>query len=409
MRVSLLGNNYPPEFRGGTERVMQALAMELRGLGEDVLVICGSEDNTGGQEIIETSHDGIPVFRIPLAEGEVYGVNVPRPRVRDHVQSLLQKHRVDVAHVHHWSHLSDGMLQMANAIGVAGLCTLHDMWTSCPRFFRQPPVASGITCPNDTEREPCVGCVNLDYGADASLLRDQLQDRDTNILRELGAAAAVTTPSESCAEATRRHVAFAGPIEVIPHGLLQNVTLQPAPEPEPRSPFRVGTFGNVGPEKGVSDLLEAMAGVDGAELLVCGHSPDADYPARLAARAKRLGVTLHLHGPYDEDSHPADQLDLAVFFSRCQETYGLVVEEALARGKPVLVSDRGALPERVRGGGGWIVPHGDIAALRRHIQRLAHDPQVYRQLRSEIPATFATLEDAASRYRDLYAAALARR
>ncbi|MHC4919448.1 MAG: glycosyltransferase, partial [Planctomycetota bacterium] len=124
MRVSLLGNNYPPEFRGGTERVMQALAMELRGLGEDVLVICGSEDNTGGQEIIETSHDGIPVFRIPLAEGEVYGVNVPRPRVRDHVQSLLQKHRVEVVHVHHWSHLSDGMLQMAKTIGVAGVCTL---------------------------------------------------------------------------------------------------------------------------------------------------------------------------------------------------------------------------------------------------------------------------------------------
>ncbi len=413
MRIALLGNNYPPEFRGGTERVMQALARELRDLAEEVVVICGSEAGLPDQdqEVIQDSDDGIPVFRIPLRDDETYDLSVPRPRVQEHVRRLLQEHRVELLHLHHWSHLSDGLLQMAKAAGVAGLCTLHDMWTSCARFFRQPPTGSGITCPTGAGREPCVQCIALDHRGGAGVIRGQLLRRDMNLGRELGAAMKVTAPSASCAVATRRHAAFVGPIQVIPHGLLQKVDQARQQETRPRSPFRVGTFGNLGPEKGVSDLLVAMVGVSGAELFVFGHSPDAEYPATLQNQAQKLGVTLHVHGPYGDGSgaaHPADQLDLAVFFSRCEETYGLVVEEALARGTPVLVSDRGALPARVRAGGGLAVQHRDVAALHDNIQALVTNPDVYRRLRGEIPETFPTMRDAACCYRALYQEALAR-
>lgn len=408
MKIALLGNNYPPEFRGGTERVMQALARELHAQGDEVVVICGSEQGIGDQEIIEAADNGTPVFRIPLASDETYGVNVPRPRIRDHVHGLLQQHQVDLLHVHHWSHTSDGLLQMARAEGIAGLCTLHDMWTSCVRFFRQPP-AKTITCPSADGREPCIECVGLDHGGDAEAIQDELRRRDHNIQQELAAATAVTAPSESCAAAIKRHVGFDGPIEVIPHGLLANVARNGSSEdPSPRRRFRVGTFGNLGPEKGVTDLLHAMSGVHGAELCIFGHCPDSEYPIRLAAEAAILGVTVDVHGAYDDrdDVHPADQMDLAVFFSHCEETYGLVVEEALARGKPVIVSDRGALPERTRGGGGVIVGGHDIAVLRHRIQHLVQDQQAYRQLRDEIPRTFATIADAAARYRALYADAV---
>ncbi len=413
MRIALLGNNYPPEFRGGTERVMEALARELVTLGEDVIVICGSERGIHDREVIESPARGIPVFRLPRAHdpSETYGVHAPRPRIRAHVQRLLGENDIEVLHLHHWSHLSDDLLRMARAEGIPGVCTLHDMWTSCVRFFRQPPRDSGITCPTATDRESCVPCLALDYGGSADDIRDQLARRDGNIRGELGAAAAVTAPSESCANAIRQRVAFDLDVQVIPHGLLETVTRTVPRERRGQLPFCVGTFGNLGPEKGVTDLLHAMAGLDGAELCIFGHCPNPDYPVQLAAEAAALGVTLHIHGAYDHHDgiHPAEQMDLAVFFSHCEETYGLVVEEALAHGRPVIVSDRGALPERTRCGGGVVVSHRDTAALRHHIRRLIEDPRAFGELSEQIPGTFATMKDTAARYRDLYADALARK
>ena len=132
--------------------------------------------------------------------------------------ALLQRNDVELVHVHHWSHLSDRLLQEVHGIGMPGLCTLHDMWTGCPRFFREPPAGAAVTCPSGIEREPCVACVNLDYGVEPSFLAEQIGRRDENIARELAAAVRVTAPSSSCAAAVRRHTGFAGRVDVMSSG-----------------------------------------------------------------------------------------------------------------------------------------------------------------------------------------------
>ena len=43
LRVAMSGNNYPPEFHGGTERVMQALVREVRSAGDETIVLAGTE------------------------------------------------------------------------------------------------------------------------------------------------------------------------------------------------------------------------------------------------------------------------------------------------------------------------------------------------------------------------------
>jgi glycosyltransferase involved in cell wall biosynthesis len=117
-------------------------------------------------------------------------------------------------------------------------------------------------------------------------------------------------------------------------------------------------------------------------------------------------VTLRCHGPYDSTAaaHPARQLDVAVFPSLCAESYGLVVEEALARGVPVVVSDRGALPERVRGGG-IVVSVDAVEPLAQTLRELAADRGRLEELWRNAPRSFSTIRDAADRYRELYAEA----
>jgi len=91
-----------------------------------------------------------------------------------------------------------------------------------------------------------------------------------------------------------------------------------------------------------------------------------------------------------------------VFASKCQETYGLVVDEALARGVPVVVSDSGALAERA-GTGGVVVTA--LPSLTAVVHDLARDRDRLQRLAAAVPKALPTIDDAAARYVELYRAA----
>ncbi len=404
MKIALASNNFPPEFQGGTERVTLALASALAELGDDVFVVTGSERPHEGDDVIEEDVAGLTVLRVPRLPDEVYGLELRRPRLMNVVESLLVERGAEVLHLHHWANLSIELLRRAERRGIPSIATLHDMWTTCPRFFRQPP--DGLTCPDGDGREPCGRCVALSIEQPLWKLRLGVANRDREILAELHTARRVTAPSASCAQSIAAHVPWPEPIEVVPHGLLENVSAEVRFDGEPRTPFRVGTFGNLVRSKGVATLVEAMRGVDGAELHLFGKVLEEGLEGELRDLAERGGVTMVNHGWFDAgDRHPARELDLAVFPSQCVESYGLVVEEALARGVPVVVSDLGALSERI-GDGGIVTPAGDAETLRATLQSVVSEPGRYAELVRGIPREFATIRDAAMRYREMYQAAV---
>jgi len=404
VKVALVCNNFPPEFRGGTERVTLALATALGTLGEEVVVLSGSDAAHDGRDVIVEEGTGVTVLRVPRMEGEGYGLEIGRPRVLEVEERLLREHEVEVVHLHHWASLSSSTMRMARQLGLTGVVTLHDAWTTCPRFFRSAP--DGITCPEGVDREPCAPCVKKDLEpVPLWKLRVGVADRDRALRDELAAAAVVTAPSESCASMVASRLPFGGPIEVVPHGLLEAAPSQPSADDAPGGVFRVGTFGNLVPAKGVALLVEAMAGLADAELHLFGPFLSEEFEREVRAAAAARSVELRCHGPYEPDGpHPALGLDLAVFPSLCEESYGLVVEEALARGVPVVVSDLGALGERVRGGG-VVTRAGDADALRSALRELLDHPERYRDLRRGVPREFPTIEDAARRYVELYRSA----
>jgi glycosyltransferase involved in cell wall biosynthesis len=106
--------------------------------------------------------------------------------------------------------------------------------------------------------------------------------------------------------------------------------------------------------------------------------------------------------------HPAESLHLALFPSRCEETYGLVVDEALAHGVPVLVSARGAFVER-RGQGGVEVLSGGAKEFGFALRGLVSDPESYAALAAAVPDELPTMVCAAQQYRELYVRAQEKR
>ncbi|MCA8949047.1 MAG: glycosyltransferase, partial [Planctomycetes bacterium] len=154
----------------------------------------------------------------------------------------------------------------------------------------------------------------------------------------------------------------------------------------------------LGEAKGVVELLDALRGLP-CEVRLAGRQSSPAVEAAIAAlRAAGTRVIAEsAWGP--DDRHPARDLHLAVFPSKCQETYGLVVDEALAHGVPCLLSDNGAFAERGDQPGVVVT---SLPNLRTTLHDLVTAPERIETLRAAIPATLPTIATAAERYLALY-------
>lgn len=137
----------------------------------------------------------------------------------------------------------------------------------------------------------------------------------------------------------------------------------------------VGCVARLAPEKGVDVLLRAFARLDrDALLVVVGDGRDAAR-CRALAEELRLGERVRFLGLRRDVEAVLAACDLVVVPSLAPEAFGLSVVEAMAAGRPVVVSDAGAMPELVdHGRCGTVVPPGDATALRDAIARLLDGP-----------------------------------
>jgi glycosyltransferase involved in cell wall biosynthesis len=397
VKVCFVTANYPPEVLGGTEQVVTALARELRARATDVVVISGSDEPHAGVDVGQEVHELVTVFRLRRFPDEADHRGFVRPRLLELVRECVRRERPDVLHVHSLASFGGGVNAIASELGIPVVMTFHDLYTVCARYFRVP--VGGVECPAGTERTPCVTCVNHTLHTDAALVEQALAERDRVMREETALANACTVPSRTAAEFIRDGLPWSGRFEVIPHGLLRPVpAAERASPPAPGELLRVGTFGGLVPDKGVLELIDAVTPLP-CELHLSGRVYGGEIALRVRQREQQ-GLLCVLHGPYGpERRHPARDLHLAVFPSKCQETYGLVVDEALAHGVPTVVSDAGALRER-RGQPGVVVTN--IAQLAPVLRELVASPPALAALRAAIPATLPTIAASAARHLELY-------
>jgi glycosyltransferase involved in cell wall biosynthesis len=131
--------------------------------------------------------------------------------------------------------------------------------------------------------------------------------------------------------------------------------------------------------KGVRILLDAYAeavaeGGKSTSLLVVGDGPEAPTIRRLSAEH---GLSVRLAGFRQKDELPLMYAASDIFvFPTLGDPYGLVVDEAMAAGLPVISTrSAGEINERVRDGeNGYLVPAGDATALAGAMRRLGSDP-----------------------------------
>jgi glycosyltransferase involved in cell wall biosynthesis len=143
---------------------------------------------------------------------------------------------------------------------------------------------------------------------------------------------------------------------------------------------RVALFaGKLVPFKRPLDLAAAAAksrrrGLN-VEVMVAG---DGELRSELAAAAQQAGVRLHLLGFYNQTEMPSAYAaaDCLVLPSDGRETWGLVANEALACGRPIIVSDAcGCGPDLASDPAvGRTFPVGNLDALSHAIAKITDGP-----------------------------------
>jgi glycosyltransferase involved in cell wall biosynthesis len=178
--------------------------------------------------------------------------------------------------------------------------------------------------------------------------------------------------------------------------------------PRRHAPFQVLFAGRLAEEKGVAVLLEAwqaakLATQDGAALVLAGEgplaAPAAATPGALVPGALAPADLRNFYAGSDVVVIPS--LPTRTF----REPWGLVVNEAMSQGRPVIASDAvgAAAGGLVRDGQtGLVVPAGDPGALAGALCRLHGDPALRRALgararQAVTPYSFAAWADGISR------------
>lgn len=146
--------------------------------------------------------------------------------------------------------------------------------------------------------------------------------------------------------------------------------------------------GRITKQKALGVALEALAELDGVDLVVAGDGPDLDDVRRqtmalgLADRVSFTGA-LSRQGVL-ELFRAAD----ASVLSSAWENFPHTVVEALAAGTPVIATAVGGVAEVVRDEvNGLLVPPGDAAALAAAIRRFLADDALASRLRDAAPGS----------------------
>ena len=134
---------------------------------------------------------------------------------------------------------------------------------------------------------------------------------------------------------------------------------------DPTTPLRFLAAGRWTPLKALDVVVEAWAQDAPGELTLVGGPPPSGTSIDVAAIAARSpnAERVHVVGEVHSLAGFLEAADVIVMASRRPESFGLVALEAMAAGRPVVVSDVGALPELVDQDCGWIVPVDDPTTL----------------------------------------------
>ena len=439
MKILTVVHGFPPHAQGGSEIVAELQTRTLREqYGDTVFVMTREHDTSAPEYRVRTEHrDGQTIawinntFRSTRSFAETYD----NPAITQIAANLIEAFAPDVAHVHHLTCLSTGIVPLLARCGVPCFVTLHDYWLLCHRGQLLDCDLQRCAGPEPSGCDRClgdaagVGRAGFAFAAAWRGLERAVPPKTARALQTAGRGLArvVGRADASAAEAARHLDHMREICSLVTHFLAPSESIRQRyiefgiePDRITRAPcgfdhrpfrlatrtvsdtLRVGFFGSLMVSKAPHLLLEAFRALSpsSASLELFGdpvaYHGDDSYRAQLAPLMRAPGV--RSRGTIFHDAVPAAlaSLDLLVVPSVWPENSPLVIPEAFLAGVPVVASRIGGIPEVVTDGvNGLLFEPGSRVELERALRRLLDEPDLLPRLRRGLPEVRTIAEDVA--------------
>jgi glycosyltransferase involved in cell wall biosynthesis len=372
VRILMLAQFYPPII-GGEERHVRNLSLALQQRGHNVSVATIWQNGLAAREFDE----GVEVHRLRGTMQRVgalfsdsdrkYAPPFPDLELLLGLRLLISKHKPDIVHAHNW--LLHSYLPLKRSDGPRLVVTLHDISLSC---VQKNMMQDGLPCSGPGLRK-CLSCAGDFYGpikgSVASLGRWVSSALERRVVDKfLAVSSAIAVGNRLAQEAL--------PFEVIPNFVADDVGVlrgrdDPRLDALPDDGYLL-YVGDLRAYKGVVVLLEAYATLRDAPPLVLIGRRCPDTPRELPPN-----VYIFESWPHACVMHAWSRCLFGIAPSVLPDACASVVIEAMALGKPMIVSDVGGMPDLVdHAGTGIIVPPQEVGALAAAMRRLLEDPEL---------------------------------
>lgn len=337
----LIAASYFPPHLGGVEFYVYNTAKQLQSLGWKVSIATSGKT---GLRMRKTNYHGLTVYRLPallklsntplnpfwprmlrriIKQEDIYLVNVhaPVPGLPDMAAAVARRAHLSSAVTYH-------MLSMAKGkSSVDWLIRLYEQKV-LPKMLDSAQV---LVCSSDPIRE--------------------------KFLRAHRSKSLTITPG------------------------VDTVLFKPAASLPKDTLLYVGSTARTDKHKGISVLLQAMRRIvkeyPDVKLFLVG---EGDGRIEYEAQAVKHGIANHvtfLGGKYDADLHDAFRKATVFVLPTFNDSFAMVVLEAMASGLPVVSTPVGAIPTLVKdGASGYLVQPGDSDALAEKLVYLLKHPKV---------------------------------
>jgi glycosyltransferase involved in cell wall biosynthesis len=362
-------------------------------------------------EVLEGRIDAPIRYRFPLERAAKRFV-MRSEDLAQAVRSIVRLFGVGAVHIQHLGGWPITIWRTLRELGLPYVYSVHDFYCVCPNVNLFDVERKRLCCVLgdvvDDDRAACVKEHYAQYGevvpGDTSSL---LATHRAEFQRLLEGARAVFFPSSSARAVVEKCFnleAIRSP--VVPHGYAGH-DARLRPEGIRDGNLKLALLGAVSyPTKGADSYLALVARTRDlpVEWHVFGDVTHQGFGDSL--RHACAASQLYFHGAYERDEAIEQLREAAiavvVLLSPWPETFSYALSEALCAGIPAIVSNRGALAERVRGSAaGIVVESVEDAACA--IERLIRQPAELERLRAAAQRyRHPSIDEMAQAYTDRY-------
>jgi len=382
VRVLLLSSLWPPAVLGGAELHAAQLAERLVDAGHEVGVV--TYGSPGERVIAQVPSKPYPLQEFasqPASKRALMHLrDVWNPDTASILEKAISNFAPDVVHSHTVQGMSAVALTRPGKMQIPHVHTLHDYWLLCQRTSMVQ--RDGTACTTS-----CRGCAAI-----TAVRERQIRGNAPDVV--LGVSKAVAAEHERLEWASGRLRILYNPVES---------PAESRPVRDVGAPV-FGYLGQLAAYKGVGTLLSAFKDADirGARLLVGGRGPLLGEVQAAAAALSSDGVEALGWVGGDTKEQFFNEIDCLVVPSEWSDPAPIVLNEARARGIPVIGAEAGGIPELISPkASALLFPSRDVEALADRLRMFAAAPADYTAPPELAPLDWAGhLEGLMTAYRD---------